>query len=225
MVYHLSIDLSKYGGRINMYYGEKLNSITHVVGAVLALVGFGALLTIALQEYNWRIISSFTVFGLTLIMLYTMSALYHSFHSPKLKKIFQKLDHVSIYLLIAGTYTPYMLLSLKQHNGLMMLALVWGLAVIGILIDLLVTKRIEWLQIIIYLAMGWVCVFKYSELQETIPGAGVMWLTIGGLAYTIGIIFYVLDGMKKLKHAHGIWHLFVLVGSLSQFISIILYVR
>ena len=208
-----------------MYYGEKLNSITHLIGAILALIGFGALLTIAFQEYNWRIIVSFIVFGTTLIMLYTMSTLYHSFHPPKLKKLFQKLDHVSIYLLIAGTYTPYMLLTLQDNGGILMLALVWGLAVIGLLVDVLVVKRIEWLQIVIYLAMGWICVFKYSALRIAIPGAGINWLTIGGIAYTVGIIFYVLDDLTKMKHAHGIWHLFVLVGSISHFISIAFYVR
>jgi hemolysin III len=208
-----------------MYYGEKLNSITHLVGAILALVGFGALLTIAFQECHWRIIVGFIVFGSTLIMLYTMSTLYHSFHPPKLKKLFQQLDHVSIYLLIAGTYTPYMLLTLQGNGGILMLALVWGLAVIGLVIDVVVVKRIEWLQIIIYLAMGWICIFKYSALQLAIPGPGISWLTIGGIAYTVGIIFYVLDDLTKMKHAHGIWHLFVLMGSISHFISIAFYVR
>ncbi len=122
-----------------MYHGEKLNSITHLVGAVLALVGFGVLLTISIQERNPLLIISFTIFGFTLILLYTMSTLYHSFHPPKLKKIFQKLDHVSIYLLIAGTYTPYMLVSLREHNGLIMLLFVWTLAVIGLLLDELPT--------------------------------------------------------------------------------------
>jgi len=208
-----------------MYYGEKLNSITHLVGTILALVGFGVLLTIALDVYQWRIIVGYTVFGVTLVMLYSMSTLYHSFRQPKLKKIFQELDHVSIYLLIAGTYTPYMLLSLGDSDGLLMLAIVWGLAIIGLCLDLFVPKRIEWLQILIYLAMGWVCVFKYSALQAAIPGHGVLWLTIGGIAYTVGVIFYVLDGLKKLKYAHGIWHVFVLMGSISHFISIALYVR
>lgn len=208
-----------------MYYGEKLNSITHLVGAILALVGFGVLLTIAFQEYNWRTIVSFIVFGITLILLYTMSTLYHSLHPPKVKKIFQQLDHVSIYLLIAGTYTPYMLLTLEGNGGTLMLALVWGLALIGLVIDILVVKRIEWLQIIIYLAMGWICIFKYSALQAAIPGAGIIWLTVGGLAYTVGIIFYVLDDLNKIRHAHGIWHLFVLAGSISHFISIAFYVR
>ncbi len=208
-----------------MYYGEKLNSITHLVGAVLALVGFGALLTISIQEHNPLLIVSFTIFGFTLILLYTMSTLYHSFHPPKLKKIFQKLDHVSIYLLIAGTYTPYMLVSLRESNGLIMLMLIWVMAIIGLLLDTFIKKRIEWLQVLIYLVMGWVCVLNYSELQAAIPSTGVAWLTIGGIAYTVGIIFYVLDNLKKLRHAHGVWHLFVLLGSICHFISIVVYVR
>ena len=204
-----------------MYYGEKLNSITHLVGAVLALVGFGVLLTVSIQQGDWQHIVSYTVFGLTLILLYTMSTLYHSFQSPQLKKIFQKLDHVCIYLLIAGTYTPYMLVALFETNGLIMLMLVWGLAIIGLLLDIFVKKRIEWLQILIYLVMGWICTFDYAGLQAAMPKAGMTWLAAGGIAYTVGIIFYVLDDYKKLRHAHGIWHLFVLTGSLCHFISIV----
>jgi len=208
-----------------MYYGEKLNSITHLVGAVLALVGFGVLLTISIQERNPLLIISFTIFGVTLILLYTMSTLYHSFHPPKLKKIFQKLDHVSIYLLIAGTYTPYMLVSLLDHNGLVMLLMIWTLALIGLLLDIFIAKRIEWLQVLIYLIMGWICILNFSELQAAIPTAGMVWLTMGGIAYTAGVVFYVLDNLKKLRHAHGIWHLFVLSGSICHFISITTYVR
>ena len=208
-----------------MYKGEKLNSITHLIGAVLALIGFGALLTISIQIQDWLLIFSFTIFGFTLILLYTMSTLYHSFNPQKLKKIFQKLDHVSIYLLIAGTYTPYMLVSLRENNGLIMLMLIWIMAVIGLLLDIFVTKRIEWLQVLIYLLMGWISTLNYSDLQATIPTAGMIWLTIGGVAYTVGILFYVLDNLKKLRHAHGIWHIFVLSGSICHFISIISYVR
>jgi hemolysin III len=208
-----------------MYYGEKLNSITHLVGAVLALIGFGSLLTISIQQHNWRLITGFSIFGLTLILLYTMSTLYHSFHPPKLKKVFQKLDHVSIYLLIAGTYTPYMMVSLYEYQGLIMLSVVWALAIVGISLDVLVKHRIEWLQILIYLIMGWVCMLNYSDLEATVPAAGVTWLTAGGVAYTAGVIFYVLDDMNKLRHAHGIWHLFVLSGSICHFVSIAAYVR
>lgn len=208
-----------------MYYKERLNSLTHLVGAVLALIGFGALLTISIQEQNPLLIISFIIFGLTLILLYTMSTLYHSFQSPKLKKIFQKLDHISIYLLIAGTYTPYMLVSLRETSGLIMLALVWGLAVIGLLLDVFVPKRIEWLQVLIYLVMGWICILNYSDLQAAFPMAGMVLLTIGGIFYTVGIAFYVLGNMGKICHGHGIWHLFVLSGSICHFISIAAYVR
>ncbi len=208
-----------------MYYGEKFNSITHLIGAVLALVGLGVLLTIGFQQQNHLLLIAFTIFGLTLVLLYTMSTLYHSFHPPKLKKFFQKIDHVSIYLLIAGTYTPYMLVSLVDGNGPLMLSFIWGLAVVGILLDLLLPKRIEILQTPIYLIMGWVCVLEYSNLEVALQTAGVMWLTAGGIAYTVGIIFYVLDDMNRLQHAHGIWHLFVLAGSICHFISIVGYVR
>ncbi|MCH9697395.1 MAG: hemolysin III family protein [Gammaproteobacteria bacterium] len=208
-----------------MYYGEKLNSITHLVGAVLALMGFGALLTVSIQQNDPVIILSFSIFGLMLVLLYTMSTLYHSFHPARLKKIFQKLDHISIYLLIAGTYTPYMLVSLGDGNGPLMLSFVWGLAFVGILLDTFSPTRIELLQVPIYLLMGWICTLEYANLQVALQAAGVFWLMIGGFAYTVGIIFYVLDDMNKLRHAHGIWHLFVLVGSISHFISVVGYVR
>jgi len=208
-----------------MYYGEKLNSITHLIGAVLALMGFGALLTIGIQEKNPWIITSYATFGTTLVLLYTMSTLYHSFHPPKLKKIFQKLDHVAIYLLIAGTYTPYMLVSLREGSGLMVLALIWALATIGLLLDVFTPKRIEWLQVLIYLVMGWLCSFNFAELQAALPEPAIYWLTAGGIAYTGGVIFYVLDNLNKLTHAHGIWHLFVLFGSICHFVSIAGYVR
>ncbi|MCW8930400.1 MAG: hemolysin III family protein [Gammaproteobacteria bacterium] len=208
-----------------MYYGEKFNSITHLLGAVLALMGFGALLAISIQINEPEIIASFTIFGLTLVLLYTVSTLYHSFYPPRLKKLFQKLDHISIYLLIAGTYTPYMLVSLGDGNGLIMLTIVWGLAVIGILLDTLIKRRIEIIQLPIYLIMGWICILEYNNQKLTIESTGMFWLIIGGIAYTSGIVFYVLDDMNKLRHSHGIWHLFVLSGSISHFISVIGYVR
>ena len=208
-----------------MYYGEKLNSITHLVGAVLTLMGFGSLLTIGIQLKAPLIIISFTIFGVSLVVLYTMSTLYHSFHPPKLKKIFQKLDHISIYLLIAGTYTPYMLVSLGDGVGALMLSIVWGLAALGVLLDTLFPKRIEVLQIFIYILMGWICTVEYDNLKAAIQEVGMMWLTMGGISYTVGIVFYVLDDLNKLRHAHGIWHLFVLTGSICHFISIVGYVR
>ena len=208
-----------------MYYGEKLNSISHLIGTVLALVGFGALLAISIEHDSVPMTISFIIFGLTLVLLYSVSTLYHSLQQHSIKRLFRKLDHVAIYFLISGTYTPYMLVSLAENNGPLLLSIIWGMAVIGILIDTLNPNRIEALQISIYLVMGWTCVFEYSSLQRVIPAAGMFWLTVGGITYTCGIIFYVLDHLNKLPHAHGIWHVFVLSGSISHFISIIGYVR
>ena len=208
-----------------MYKGERFNSISHLVGAALALAGLALLLSIAIKTNDTATIISFTIFGVTLVLLYTMSTLYHSFKSPRLKRIFQKLDHVTIYLLIAGTYTPYMVVGVGNMDGYLMLAFVWSLAIIGLILDVAVTKRIEWLQCGIYLVMGWVCVFHYTKLAANIPQAGMLWLTVGGIAYTVGILFYVLDAINKLRHAHGIWHLFVLTGSITHFVSIAGYVR
>jgi hemolysin III len=208
-----------------MYYGEKLNSISHLVGAALALVGLGALLTVAIQSRDPWVISSFTVFGVTLVLLYTMSTLYHSFHPPQLKDLFQLLDHVAIYLLIAGTYTPYMLVSLRDGNGLLMLIIIWALALAGILSEIFLSGRaVKVGQMLIFLGMGWACTFEFASLKATLPEAGLWWLTAGGLAYTGGVVFYVLDLMNRLTHAHGIWHFFVLAGSSAHFVSVIGYV-
>lgn len=208
-----------------MYYSEKFNSITHLVGAILAIMGLGSLLTVAVQQDNLLIYIGFTTFGLTLVMLYSVSTLYHSFQSPFVKQIFQKLDHITIYLLIAGTYTPFMLVTLINGNGLWILASVWSLALIGIALELTLKKRIETLQLIIYLIMGWLIIIDIEEVKVMLPEAGFYWLIAGGLAYTVGVIFYVLDHNNLLKHSHGIWHLFVLIGSLFHFVAVIGYVR
>ncbi|MCP4982616.1 MAG: hemolysin III family protein [Gammaproteobacteria bacterium] len=209
-----------------MYYGEKLNSISHLVGAALALIALGALLTVGLQSRDPWIISSFSLFGVTLVLLYTMSTLYHSFHPPKLKNLFQLLDHVAIYLLIAGTYTPYMLVSLRDGNGFLIMAVIWLLALVGILTEIFLSGRaVKIGQIIIYLAMGWACSFDIAGVKAALPEAGFWWLTAGGIAYTGGVVFYLLDMMNRLNHAHGIWHFFVLAGSTCHFVSVIGYVR
>jgi hemolysin III len=209
-----------------MYYGEKLNSISHLVGAVLALVGLGALLTVGVQSRDPWIIASFSVFGVTMVLLYTMSTLYHSFHPPKLKDLFQLLDHVAIYLLIAGTYTPYMLVSLSDGNGFLIMGIIWALALTGILSEVFLSGRaVKVGQMLIYLGMGWACSFDFASLQAALPEAGLWWLTVGGIAYTGGIVFYLLDMTNRLNHAHGIWHFFVLAGSACHFVSVIGYVR
>ncbi len=208
-----------------MYHGEKLNSITHLVGSAMALAGLGALLTVSIPLRDPWMIVSFAIFGGTLVLLYTVSTLYHSFHPPRLKALFQKMDHVSIYLLIAGTYTPFMLVSLRNGAGPAMLTAVWALAALGIFLEFCGKRRIQILQVSIYILMGWVAVLQYRQLGEALGGQGLAWLTAGGIAYTLGIIFYALDHNNKLRHAHGIWHLFVLAGSICHFISVIGFVR
>jgi hemolysin III len=209
-----------------MYYGERLNSISHLVGAVLALVGLGALLTIAIQVGRPRVITGFSIFGLTLVLLYTMSTLYHSFPFPRLKNLFKVLDHISIYLLIAGSYTPFMLISMPTESGARILTLVWSLAVLGTLSEIFLRGRaVKVAQIALFLGMGWSVSLDLDGLRDGLPPAGYLWVLIGGLAYTGGVLFYVLDKLGKLDHAHGIWHLFVLVGSISHFIAVIGYVR
>jgi hemolysin III len=209
-----------------VYYGEKLNSITHLVGIALSLVGMGALLTVGFQSNDPWILGSFAIFGFSMVLLYSMSTLYHSFEPKALKQLFKLFDHVSIYLLIAGTYTPYMIVSLRDGNGPMILGVIWALAIIGILSEIVLSGRVVKAgQMVIYFTMGWACVYDYSGLEMAIPTAGVQWLKWGGIAYSLGVIFYILDKAKKLTHAHGIWHFFVIAGSACHFVSIIGYVR
>ena len=209
-----------------MYYGEKLNSVSHLIGTVLALVGLGALLTISIQTNDVWVITSFSVFGLTLVLLYAMSTLYHSFRIPRLKAFFNLMDRISIYLLISGTYTPYMLVSIREGSGWLILGIVWSLALIGILSEIFLKgKAINIGQLVIYLGMGWACSFDLSSLKEALPSVGFNLLIAGGLAYTIGVVFYLLGEANKLAHAHGIWHFFVLIGSGCHFVSILGYVR
>lgn len=209
-----------------MYYGERLNSISHLVGAVLALVGFGALLTVALQSGELSTLIAFSIYGGTLVLLYTSSTLYHSFRPPRLKRFFKVLDHISIYLLIAGTYTPFMWVSIGEGRALQILALVWGMAVLGALSELFLRGRaVKVAQVMAYLGMGWACSLDFAGLRAALPEAGFWWLVTGGVAYTTGVVFYVADKLQRLNHAHGIWHFFVLVGSLCHFVAVIKYVR
>lgn len=209
-----------------MYYGERLNSISHLVGAVFALIALGSLLTVSIQIGDPVVITGFSVFGLSMVLLYSMSALYHSFNPPKLKRIFKVLDHISIYLLIAGTYTPFMLISMRDINGWLILGIVWALAVVGIFSEMFLSGRaVKTGQVVIYLGMGWACSFDIGSLKAALPQMGFYWLLAGGIAYTVGIVFYIIDKLNRLDHAHGIWHFFVLAGSISHFVSIIGFVR
>lgn len=212
--------------RTSMYFGERLNSISHLVGAAFALMGMGALLTVSIQTRDPWIIGSFATFGFTLVLLYTMSTLYHSFQPPGLKQLFKLFDHVAIYLLIAGTYTPFMLVTLRDGNGWLILSIVWALAFAGILSEIFLSGRaVKVGQLVIYLGMGWACLYDLDSLRQELSEPGYQWLRAGGLAYTGGVIFYVLDKMGRLTHAHGVWHMFVLVGSICHFIAVLGFVR
>jgi len=204
-----------------MYKGERFNSYTHLVGSIGSAIGLAILVYIAVQKGGFWRITSFTIYGFTLLTLYTCSTLYHSFRG-KWKTIFRKLDHISIYLLIAGTYTPFTLITLRGDIGWLMFGIVWGLAAIGIIIDLFHKADNRILQVIIYLGMGWIAFFLFDTLIDKISMDGFSWLMAGGLFYTTGVIFFALSDKHRL--AHGIWHLFVLAGSFSHFVTIVQYV-
>ncbi len=204
-----------------MYYGERFNSITHLVGAALALAGLVVLVVFAaLQGDIWKIIS-FSIYGTSLFLLYTLSTLYHSLRG-RAKQIFMKLDHVAIYLLIAGTYTPLTLVTLRGTWGWSLFGIVWGLAIIGIVVDTLHRQGSRNIQMVIYLLMGWLIVVALFPLVKVMPAGGLILLVAGGVFYTGGIVFYALD--ERIKHGHGIWHLFVLAGSVSHYLIMLLYV-
>ena len=174
-----------------MYHGEKLNSISHLMGAVM---GLGALLAVGIQAGDTKLTLVFGVFGVTMVLLYTMSTLYHSFSPARLKRLFKVLDHVSIYLLIAGTYTPLMLVTVNNDSGGRILALVWTLAAIGILTEFFLSGRaVKVLQMLIYLLMGWACFLDIDALKTAMPEAGFFWLIWGGVACWCGDCSYLVQ--------------------------------
>ncbi|WP_413587643.1 PAQR family membrane homeostasis protein TrhA [Bdellovibrio sp. HCB274] len=203
-----------------MYQGERFNSISHLVGAVLAVAGASVLVTLASVQGDLIKIVSTSVYGGMLVLLYTISTLYHSFQG-RAKKILQKLDHMAIYLLIAGTYTPFTLITLHGPWGWWLFGINWTLAVIGIIFELTLSHRTRIPSMVIYVVMGWLIVFAMKPLTENLDPRGLVLLTTGGILYTGGIAFFLFD--EKVKHFHGIWHLFVMAGSISQYFCILYY--
>lgn len=204
-----------------MYHGERFNAITHLAGALLALAGAVVLIVLATQEGDpWKVVSV-SIYGATLVLLYSFSALYHSLRG-RAKEVLRELDHHSIYLLIAGTYTPFCLVTLRGPWGWSLFGVVWGLAALGSLQELWLKNSARILSVLIYIVMGWVALAALVQLLHALGPAGFAWLLAGGLFYTIGIIFFVID--TRLKHAHGIWHLFVLAGSACHYVAILKYV-
>lgn len=204
-----------------MYEGERFNSISHLIGAVAALAGLVVAVVVAARQGDpWKIVS-FSIYGTTLFLLYTISTLYHSLRG-RAKRFFHKLDHYSIYFLIAGTYTPFTLVTLRGGWGWTIFGIIWGLVVLGVVLESLPQKGNRVLSLVVYVLMGWLVLVALKPLLQALPGAGFAWLLAGGLFYTGGLIFYVFD--EKVRHFHGIWHLFVLAGSVSHYVTILFFV-
>lgn len=205
-----------------MYPGERFNSITHLVGVFLAVAGVSVLMTLAvLTKDPWKI-TSCAIFGAAMIFLYGFSTLYHSIKGVS-KKFFQKLDYIAIYLMIAGTYTPFTLVTLRDKMGWWVFAAVWGLALFGILQELYRTPSPKRkLSLSLYLIMGWLILTVSKTLFSLMAGPAMYFMIAGGVFYTGGVLFFIND--DKWKHAHGIWHLFVLAGSTCHYFCVLLYV-
>ena len=202
-----------------MYKGERFNSIIHLVGASLALVGGAVLVTFAAMSGEIDKIVSYSVYALTLFLLYLISTLYHSFPGPA-KNVFRVLDHQAIYLLIAGTYTPFAMVALQGSLGWWLLGAIWGLAAIGVVLDGLRRTGPRIASLLLYLLMGWFCVFALDSFVSALSPASLGWLLAGGIFYTTGVVFFVLD--NRYPWCHGVWHLFVIAGSASHYFSILL---
>ena len=202
--------------------GEEItNSISHGIGAALSIAGLCVLLALAGKHGDpWRIVS-FSIYGASLIALYISSTLYHSLPMPRLKQFFRRLDHAAIFLLIAGTYTPFVLVLLRGGWGWTLFGVIWALAAFGIALKVAFTGRFEALSLILYLGMGWIGLMAIKPVIAVLPLAGLIWLAAGGLIYTFGVIFYVCE---RIPWNHAIWHFFVMAASVCHFIAILFFV-
>ena len=199
---------------------EKLNAVTHGVGTLLALAGLYILLFSSyLHGDVWHLVSS-SIYGTSLVLLYLASTLYHSVSNEKLKYIFKIFDHAAIYLLIAGTYTPFALVLFRGALGWTVFGVVWGLALIGVVFQIMFVKRFKLLSTICYVAMGWIMIILIKPLVDTLPMVGIYWLVGGGIFYTVGTLFY----LYRFPFNHTIWHLFVLAGSIAHYITVYFYI-
>lgn len=196
---------------------EIINSITHGIGALLSIAAMVILIMVASQNGDiWHLVS-FSIYGSSLILLYLSSTLYHSFSNPKIKSLFARFDHISIFLLIAGTYTPILLTSIRGVWGWSLFVIIWAMAIIGAVIRTIYLHRFRKLMVAVYLVMGWMAVVAGKQIYESLPPASLLFLILGGVAYSIGVIFYM---WRSLPYGHGIWHLFVLAGSILHFFAI-----
>lgn len=204
-----------------MYRGERFNAYSHLIGLVLALAGT-VLLLLKTASHSATAITAVAVYGASLILLYGGSTLYHSIRARHAKNILQKFDHCAIYLLIAGSYTPFTLITLQGGWGWSIFGVSWGLALFGIVQELTLGRKTRVLSLILYVLMGWLVVVAVWPLIHRLSLWGLFWLVAGGVLYSAGIYWFVND--EKIRHGHGIWHLFVLAGSLAHFIAVYAYV-
>ena len=201
---------------------EVFNAVSHGVFALCAVVGGTVVVTLSVLFGGATEIAASIIYAVSLFLLYTMSTLYHAFPFPKVKYIFRIFDHSTVFVLIAGTYTPFMLITLKGNiKGVIICAVVWAVALIGILLNAININRFAKLSLVLYLVMGWSVVFALGDVVNTLPPTGFWLLVLGGLSYTGGVAFYV---SKKIKYMHSIWHLFVVLGSALHYFCIVLYV-
>ncbi|STO32124.1 hemolysin [Fusobacterium necrogenes] len=196
---------------------EWVNSMTHYFGVILALIGTGALLVRSLESDNLGYFIGSMLFCFSLVLLYTMSGTYHILYNGKLKKIFKILDHSAIYVLISGSYTPYLLGFFDDKVKWLLFFLQWGMTLAGIIFKIFFAGRFRLLSTLIYLFMGWMIIFVFDDLKALISPLSLKFLVAGGISYSVGTIFY---GMKKIRFMHGVWHLFVLAGSILIYLSV-----
>lgn len=197
---------------------EIANSVTHAVGVALSAAGLITLVILAIYYGDvWRVVG-FSVFGASLLALYLASTLYHAIQHRPVKRILRKCDHAAVFLLIAGTYTPFLLISLRGTIGMPLLAVIWTIAVLGVLFKMFFTGRYEILAIIAYILMGWLSIFAYRQMVTHIPPLGVTLLFAGGFVYTLGVLIYALE---KVPYNHAVWHLFVMGGSACHFAAVV----
>ena len=215
--------LTRPAGVAQYTVGEEIaNAVTHGVAALLSIAGLAVLVAFAvLYSGSPKVVVAVSIFGASMVFLYTASTLYHSIPNPRAKKVLQYLDHSMIYVLIAGSYTPFCLITLQGYTGIALLCAVWLIAIAGISLQAVLLNKADWSNCLLYLSMGWLAVFVIDPLVSTLDSTGLALLVAGGLAYTVGVVFYIFE---RIPFSHAIWHTFVFAGTTLQFSSVRFYV-
>lgn len=215
--------LTRPAGVAQYTVGEEIaNAVTHGVAALLSIAGLAVLVAFAvLYSGSPKVVAAVSIFGASMVFLYTASTLYHSIPNPRAKKVLQYLDHSMIYVLIAGSYTPFCLITLQGYTGIALLCAVWLIAIAGISLQAVLLHKADWINCLLYLSMGWLAVFVIDPLVTTLDSTGLALLVAGGLAYTVGVVFYIFE---RIPFSHAIWHTFVFAGTTLQFFSVLFYV-